>query len=216
MTKLNMNEEQKWLAGKTTDGHTSLFFVVKIRKWTWILSFLFENKFKVLNSNDICWFQQSTWDAILIKYLLSLFSTQCCAIIAAILNNIVIQKLLIVTHQWFSIFSFPANRLISWIVDLPISQTAVSFVVLLSTNNLWQSNGSNAISKQFLKLWVLTGFRSTFDGHRIGHINCFTFEQFILLPQVKATEAHNFLKVMSESPIHPIVNNWVHHTVWHC
>lgn len=74
------------------------------------------------------------------------------------------------------------------------------------------------LSKQFSKLCmcVLTGFRSTFNGHRIGHINCFTFEQFILLPQVEATEAHNFLKVMSESSIHPIVNNGVHHTIWHC
>lgn len=69
------------------------------------------------------------------------------------------------------------------------------------------------VTKQFLKLCVLTGFRSTFNGHRIGHINCFTFEQFILLPQVEATEAHNFLKVMSETSIHPIVNNGIHHTI---
>lgn len=62
---------------------------------------------------------------------------------------------------------------------------------------------------------LLTWFRTSFDWHWVRHVDGFAFEQFILLPQMKATKAHNFLEIMTKPSIHPVVNNRINHTVWH-
>lgn len=68
-----------------------------------------------------------------------------------------------------------------------------------------------------MKMWLLTWFWPAFNRQRtwIWHVNRFAFVQFIFAPQVETTKAHNFLKIMTKSAIHPVVYNRIDHAVGH-